>query len=64
MPIGWGALAAELAKAGNKVLDHTLKPAVEKLRDLRFKNLKKWFKWKEKSDQEQAERKRKAQKFR
>jgi len=61
MPIGWGVLVSELAKAGNKILDHTLKPAVEKMKDIRFVNVKRWIKWKKKSDQEQKEREKSAQ---
>lgn len=50
---GWGAFAEQLAKAGNKLLEHKLKPAVEKLKDMRFKYVKGWIKWKKKSDKEQ-----------
>ena len=63
MAFGWGVLAAELAKAGNKVLDHTLKPAVEKMKDIRFANFKGWTKWKGKSDDAQEARKRRAAKL-
>jgi len=62
--MAWSVLAAELAKAGNKVLEHKLKPAIEKMRDFRFGNLKKWNKWKKKSDESQAERKKRVDKLR
>jgi len=64
MPIGWGVLAGELAKAGNKILDHTLKPAVEKMRDIRFGRFKMWIKWKDKSDKKQKDRRRKVRNIR
>ena len=60
MPVGWGQLAAELAKAGNKILEHQLRPVAEKMKGLRYKNLKRWLKWKEKSDDAQDKRKERA----
>lgn len=61
--MGLAELAAQLAKAGNRVLDHNLKPAVEKLRDMRLKDLKRWLKWREKSDEKQRKRRDRASKL-
>jgi len=50
MPIGTTEIIAGLIQAGNKLLDHTLKPAAEKMKDLRFKYLKRMWKWRKSAD--------------
>jgi len=62
--MAWSKLATELAKAGNKFIEHKLKPAVEKMKDIRFGNFKRWIKWKGKSDKNQEDRKKRTDKLR
>jgi len=54
--MAWSSVIAGVLKLADTVAKHTLKPAKEKLQDLRLRNLKAWWKAKKRQRKDQEHR--------
>lgn len=55
----WAKVIGELLEGGNAFIKDALKPAIEKVRDIRFADLKAWRKYNEEAEKRAESRKEK-----